>query len=179
MLTPPLVGYLLYNFIINNKRVKTALVFSLIFVSSLIAIFSLYYSPITMLRNQQNTIMDVSGMNWIITEKNLEFTTGDIASPVFRFADLIYGFDFRLQRQDLSRRILPDHFGGIYNKTFPIDEDRYLVITEFDMNPSIMKQWKDFDPAFVKEDFIKITSCTNVDKIYENGEFRSYLVHKR
>ena len=116
-------------------------------------------------------------MNWLITQKNPKIKTADVSSPILRFADLIYGTIFRIQRRDLSRDwIVPYHFGFTDDDTFPIDEDRYLVITEYDIE-AYTKVWKDID-KFEKQDFTKIDFCTNVDKIYENGEFRSYFVHK-
>jgi len=179
ILTPPLVGYLIYNFSINNKKDKTVLILGLIVFSSVIAIFSLYPSPITNLRNSQVTTMDIMGMNWLITQKNLEIKTADVLTPVFRFADLIYGCEFRRQRSDLySDWDTPVHFGFNDDRIFPIDEYRYLAITEYDMKPYIMELWIVFEPPFYREDFIKINYCINVDKIYENGEFRTYFIHK-
>lgn len=179
MLTPPLVGYLLYKFLFNNKRAKAVLILSLIFISSVTAIFSLYPSPITMLSNEQVTIRDVTGMNWLITQKNPEIKTACTSSSIRRFADLIYGVNFRKQRQDLVRDwIFSDHFGFTNDEPFPIDEDRYLIVTAFDVNPYIMEIRKGLEPELETEDFIKINSCNNVDKIYENGEFISYFVHK-
>lgn len=179
VLTPPLVGYLLYTFLLNNKRAKSALILSLIFSSAIIAMFSLYPSPITMLRNKQVTIKDVSGINWLISNKNPELKTADVASPVFRFAELINGCNFLSQRHDLySNLYLSPLIRLIENETFPIDEERYMILTEFDLKPYSMGLWKDFKPKLEIEDFTKINSCTNVDKIYENGEFTSYFIHK-
>lgn len=180
MMTPILVGYLLYNFLLNSKKRETLFVLILIFASSVTAISSLYPSPITSHVNSQVTISEVRGMDWLITEKKLELKTADILSPVFRYADLIYGTNFRNGRSDLgglsNRLAIPDHFGFNEDNILPIDEDRYLVITEFDVRV-FTEIWKDIG-RFGEEDFIKIDLCTNVDKVYENGEFRSYFVHK-
>ncbi len=180
IITPTLVAYLLYTFYLKKRKWKTFLLLSLIFISSVVAIFSLYPSPITIQPNDYVTISDLNGMNWLITQKDTELKTAGILSPVFRYADLIYGKQFRLERKDLDRLrqglYLPDHFGFTEDNLFPIDEDKYLVITEFDIR-GFTEVWKDVD-RFGKEDFIKVDFCTNVDKIYENGEFRSYLVHK-
>ena len=177
MLTPPLVGYLIYKFINNNKMTRTFLILSLIFISAVVAIFSLYQSPITLRPNSQITNRDIRGMNWLIIHKNRELKTADIMTPVFRYSDLIYGCGYREERRDLYRDLIfPDHFGFGRDNILPIDEDRYLVITEFDFKTHT-EVLKDLD-KFSKEDFIKVNYCTNVDKIYENGEFRTYFVHK-
>lgn len=176
ILTYPLVGYLLYNFLLNNKSVKAILILSLIFVSSVTAVFSLYPSPITMRPNNQVTFSGIKGMDWLIIQKDLEFKTAIILSPIVRYADLIYGCAFRKGRNDLHGALgLTEHFGFTEKDVFPIDKDRYLVITEFDVQ-AYTKVWKDID-TFRKEDFIKVDFCTNVDKIYESGEFRIYFVH--
>ena len=102
--------------------------------------------------NKQITISDVKGMSWLITQKNFEIKTADITSPIKRFADLMYGGNFRIQRQDLYNALDPTpHFGFTNNEIFPIDEDRYLVITENDIKPYIMELWKDIEPEFEKE----------------------------
>jgi len=177
ILTPPLVGYLIYKFLLNNNRVKAVLIISLIFVSAVTAVFSLYPSPITMSANNQVTISDILGMKWLIIHKNTELKTMDIRSGVFRFSDLIFGCDFIRGRSDINRDlVIPYHFGFTEKNVFPIDKDTYLLITEFDVT-SYTEVWKDMD-KFGKEDFIKVDFCTNVDKLYENGEFRSYFVHK-
>ncbi len=182
--TPLLVGFLLYKFIVDNRRVRAFLIVSMILVSTFIALFSLYPSPLTYRPNNHVTFAEVKGMDWLINYKNIEIKTADILSPVFRYADLIYGVKFRQQRGDLAdpnmRIYIQDHFGleniTIVSPTFPIDEDRYLVITEYDVK-AFTELWKDMD-RFEKEDFIKVDFCNNVDKIYENGEFRSYVVYK-
>ncbi len=176
ILTPPFVGYLLYKFLLNNKRAKTVLILCLIFVSTFTAVFTLYPSPITLGLNAQVTTSDIKGMNWLIIHKDTELKTADILSPVYRFADLIYGYRLRVERNDLRRDLIfPDHFGFTEDNLFPIDEDRYLVITKFDVM-GLTEVLRDLD-RFGKEDFIKVDFCVNVDKIYENGEFRSYLVY--
>lgn len=176
ILTPPLVGYLIYSFLLNNKNTKAFLILSLIFLSAVTSLFSLYPSPITMLPNNQVTISDISGMNWLIIKKDPEIKTEHILTQVRRFADLIYGYEFRMGRMDLRKGLgFPDHFGFTEKNILPINEDRYFVITEFDVR-SLTEVWKELD-RFSEEDFIKIDLCTNVDKIYENGEFNSYVGH--
>ncbi len=177
VLAPPLMGYLLYAFLLNNKRTKVVLILSLISFSAFTAVFSLYPSPITMRPNDQVTVSEVMGMDWLITKKNSKLKTAVIRSSIGRYADLIYGFNFRKGRKDLIGSLsLPDHFGFNEKNVFPIDKDRYLIITEFDVK-GYTEIWKDID-RFKIENFIKIDYCINVDKIYENGEFRSYFVHE-
>jgi virulence-associated protein VagC len=80
-------------------------------------------------------------------------------------------------RRDLYRDLtFPDHFGFANDSVLLIDKDRYLVITEFDIK-SYTEVWKDIH-RFDEEDFARINTCRNIDKIYENGEFRAYFVHK-
>ncbi len=178
VLTLPLVGYLLYRFSLNEKKVITIFLISLILVSVVTSLFSLYPSTLTVFPNDQTTVSEVIGMNWLISQKNPDFRTADVMTPVFRYSDLIHGYDFsRAKGEGKWRRDLsfPDHFGFSEHEIFPIDETRYLVITEYDIQ-AYTEVWKDIH-RFTKEDFTKIDRCKNTDKIYENGEFQSYLVY--
>jgi len=175
--TPLLVGYMFYNFLINNNRTKSFIVLFLIIFSTFITIFSLYPSPINMRPNDQVTIKEVMSMNWLINKKNPELETMTIITPINRFTDLIFGCNFREERKDLRKGIaFPDHFGNHKDNVLPINIDRYAVITEYDIK-AYTEVWT-YINRFDKEDFIKFDFFSNVYKIYENGEVRNYLVHK-
>lgn len=175
--TPLLVGWFLYNAVSNKQKSKLILVIFLIFVSVGTSIISLYPSPITMRPNDQVTLKEIKGMNWLISKKNIDLKTADVMSPVCRYADLLFGYNYRLERKDLYREpIILDHFGLQDKSIFPVEKDKYLTITKFDIE-SYTKVWEDIN-RFKKEDFDKIEISNNVNRIYDNGELKNYLIWK-
>ncbi|WP_440945534.1 hypothetical protein ACSAZL_15615 [Methanosarcina sp. T3] len=175
MLSPVLVAYLLY---INNKnKLKTVFLISLILLATVSTYFSLYQSPFTMRANDYMTPSEYNGSDWLIINKNPLIKTVDLANPVDRYTDFIYGLKFRVLRKDLKRDFtLPDHFGFTdqFDGQFPIDKDRYLVLSPYD-EEAYTNIWKD-TYRFKKEDFEKVNECKNTFKIYENGGFKTYLI---
>jgi len=174
MLTPPLVGFIIYKFSQSKKQMMTLLVIGLIIFSLFTTIFSLYQSPLIFRSNDQISTNEVISMNWLLSKKNTIFGTMDIMTPVFRYSDLIFGKNFSLERKDLYRDFnMPNHF-GVSNETIPINKDRYMVITEYDVK-SYTEVWKDIH-KFEKEDFVKINYFKNVNKIYDSKEVNFYLI---
>lgn len=175
MLAPVLVAYLVY---LNHRdRLKTFFLISLILLATISTYFSLYQSPYTMRANDYMTPSEYHGANWLIDSKNPLIRTVDLANPVFRYADFIYGVRFTVSRNDLKRDFtLLDHFGFTdqLDDRFPIDRDRYLVLSPYD-EEAYTNIWKD-TLRFKIEDFEKINKCKNTIKIYENGGFRTYLI---
>lgn len=175
--TPLMVGWLLYKLLLKKKKFLYILLIFLIFISAGTSIISLYPSPITMRPNDQVSYKEVKGMNWLISHKSIKLKTVDVLSPVRRYADLIYGYEIGRDRWDMIRDlILPDHFGINNQNLLPMDAERYLVITDFDVR-AYAEVWENIH-RFNRDDFYKVDLCTNVDKIYENSELRSYLVHQ-
>jgi len=173
----PLVGLLLFETFEEKSRIKIILLLFLILIASFSSIISIYPSQLEMRPNDYGTQKDLASINWLIFAKDPGFKTADILSPINRYADLIYGFNYRLNRTDLYRDLdLPDHFGFKGNNIFPIDNNRYLMITTFDIK-SYTEIWEQIH-RFEKADFDEVNYCTNVMKLYENGDCRFYLINK-
>lgn len=181
MLVPPLIGYLIYRSLLLGKNVKAILLICIIFILMISTTLSLYPSPITTRPNDYATVSELHGMKWLLIQKDPGLRTADVMTPVLRYADLIFGNKFRLERRDLAHRdlIFPDHFGAQNDSILPIDEERYLVITEYDKQAYTII-WKDIH-RFNQTDFAKLDTYINTDNIYENGGFQAYdcrvLVH--
>lgn len=176
-----IVGYLLYYFAKNNAKSKFLIVICLILIAQLTSILSIYQSPISLLPNDQVTRSEFAGMDWLISKKNISYSTTNVMSPVYRYSDLIYGCNYTFSRTDLYQDlILDDHFGistDLGNSLiFPIDKDRYLVITKYDVQTYTVV-WKEIN-RFSKQDFNKISLCRNVDKIYSNEAIVINFIHK-
>ncbi len=177
ILMQTLVGYLIYKFSCEKRNIIVICLVGLIMMSSIMAIFALYQSPIVTYPNDHMTNNDISSMNWLISKKNINFGTIDIMGPVSRYADLIYGVDFRLKRDDLYRDfVLPSHFGSSNNDKFTIDKSRYMVITKYDIQ-SYTDVWKDAN-IYDEQDFNNMKQFKNVYSIYDSKEVLLYLIRK-
>lgn len=177
ILMQTLIGYLIYKFSCEKRDMATIFLVGLIMISSMMSIFALYQSPIVTYPGDHMTNNDVSSMTWLLSNKNPNLRTIDIMGPISRYAEMIYGYNFKFQRNDLYRDIvLPDHFGFSNNDTFPIDKDRYLVITKYDIQ-SYTEVWEDVN-RFEEQDFINMELLKNVDNIYDSKEVLFYLIRK-
>ncbi|MEW5748772.1 MAG: hypothetical protein AB1793_08345 [Candidatus Thermoplasmatota archaeon] len=159
-------------------RRKPRAVLVVITILTVATIFSAYPSPFTSSANNQVSISDIWGMQWLIEEKNRTITTADIASPVERFSDLIFGHESTEARPDLQRNfIVPDHFGfsNLGESVLQFDRDRYLLVTQYDIT-AYTEVWTTRD-RFVADDFYALENCTNAASIYSNGEFDLYYVY--
>ncbi|KKG18694.1 hypothetical protein EO98_06550 [Methanosarcina sp. 2.H.T.1A.6] len=175
MLAPLFVAYLLY---LNHKnRLKTVLLISLILLATVSTYFSLYQSPFTTRPNDYMTLSEYHGSNWLLCNKNFLIHTVDLANPISRYADFTYGVTYRALRKDLKREyLLPDHFGFAtpFDNRFPIDRDRYLVLSPYD-EEAYTNIWG-HTKRFNKDDFGKIDECQNTLKIFDDGGFKTYLI---
>jgi len=175
MLAPVLVAYLLY---LNHKnRLKTVFLISLILLATVSTYFSLYQSPLTMRANDYMTLSEYHGANWLLCSKNPLLKTAELANPIHRYSDFIYGVRFRENRMDLKRDdALPDHFGFTtqFDNRFPSIKDEYLVLSPYD-EEAYTNIWRDVQ-RFNVEDLNKIDECRNTLKIFEDGGFKAYLI---
>lgn len=171
-LMSPIMGYAIYK-----SRYRGYMFIGIVF-SLVIVIFSVYQSPIIIRPNDQATNYEMKSMDWLISRKNVQIKTIDLQSPIFRYADAIYGSNFSLNRGDLHNYDykVKDHFGN-QNDIFRTYEDRYLIITRYDIL-AYTKVWKKVN-RFNEDDFISIDLSNNINKIFDNKEVFFYLVKKR
>jgi hypothetical protein len=173
--TPIFVGLILYIFSNNKKNLISGLVLISILLSWSLSMFSLYPDPSSMRPNDQTTLSEISGMNWLISQKDPDIETADILTPVHRYVDLLYGYVHTLDRINQYGRInLPNHFGLSTKNYFPMDKDRYLVISIYDKY-AYLNIWQELN-RFNINDFNRLDLCINTYKIYENGGFQTRLI---
>lgn len=170
--TPILIGYL-----IRVLKQNKILIIGLIIFSAITSVFSLYQSPIVTQPNDHMTTNDIISAEWLLYNKNVEIKTAYILSPLGRYADMTYGYSLRSKRDDIYRGMknIPDHF-GFSDGIFPIDKDRYLIITEYDIQ-AYTQVWRNID-RFNKDDFINLDSSKNTNKVYDSKEVSFYLINK-
>jgi len=175
ILTVPLIGYLLCK---SSFKIQAIILF-LIMIASVTAIFSVYQSPFITYPNDQMTNNDIVSMKWFLSEKSVKIKTVDILNPTIRYGDIILGYDAASKRNDIHRDIvnLPDHFNLSKDNLFPIDQDRYLSITKYDI-VAYTEIWKKIH-RFENSDFVNLNSIKNVNRIYDNNENLFYLINKK
>ena len=151
----------------------------IIMSASLISIFSLYPSPYIVRPNPEVTEMDISGATWVLNYKNSSISHTNILSPLDRFADGVLGTSSPRGRINIHDSEIPDHF-NYTNHTYlgnSYREDRYSMITKLDT--VVYETVWDAVGRFDKEDFEKLNFDSTVDKLYSNGETKTYYIHNK
>lgn len=175
VLCPLLVGFILHACMKLKKRFPLFLVAGVVLFVTFTAMISLYPSPITSLPNPQISSHDVSGMDWLIVNKDEGIDVVSEKMVVFRYGDLIYGSDIRLSRDDLWRTDpVPNHFGFTSGNIYPIQRSSYLVLSTYIVRAHI-DVWVSAG-AFDAGDFARLELCENVIRIYDNSDFVSYYI---
>lgn len=175
ILVSPIVGFLIFSHLKNIRAYKFLIFILIVLVFS--TTISLYQSPITTLPTDQVTKGEIFGVKWLIANKDISIRTIDEKTPIFRYADLIYGYDFKFHRNDLGRDAdLDYHFSNSQKPIFIIDTMRYLIISNYFIT-SYETVWNRLD-AFNTNDFARLDHFyKNVYKIYDNSDTKFYLLN--
>jgi hypothetical protein len=185
------VGYAFYTLIKKLRSVKqkpirylmiglTILLIVILFVSKLSVI---YPSPYTLQLSLQTTKKEVSGMGWIINDRNLNYDMLNTNLAYYRFAHILLTPE-GLKGQNIPETVMntlstPYHFG--YNQTnmfaSTYKNDAYLMVTQRDKSV-----YKDIFPQLAKYrftpyDFDQLSADPSINKIYANGEFDTYSLY--
>jgi len=183
MLSIPLVGFMLCRALSANNAPKRVLAFLFVLIVASSTMISLYPSPFIQKPNEETTDGEILGAKWLIDNKNQTIYPIHIQTPIYRYADMLYGIRFRSAQGNLIyNTTVTNHFGISNSTAFPLNAslsaipDVYVAISAYDIQAySIL--WSNLN-KFNKNDFIQIDHCGNVNKIYMNGDIISYLVHR-
>lgn len=181
-LFPIFVGISLHKFI-NSKVMKNGinkltLVFLIIGLSSLIALFSIYPSPQIYQFNTAVSNSEIDGAKWIISNSN---STDSVISigyvPIFRYENALNGTLMTNQnRADVNG--IGDHFN--YTKFNEIgeeyDKNKYIVLRQNFVLSIYTGIYKNIN-RFNKEDFSKLKKDPTVSEIYEDGNMNILFIH--
>lgn len=171
--TPIFVGLLLFFFVNKERSKAIALIITLICICSLFTILSLYQSPISMRPNDAITVNEISGAKWLIDNKDTNIKIISFKTSLTRFADLIYGYNFRLSRSDLVH----EQFNPtilIQNTSQSSIDLNYLLLTDYDIQ-GFTKIWKTLN-RYTYEDFRLIENSENISKLYCNNDMSIYFI---
>jgi hypothetical protein len=119
--------------------------------------------------------MEFCGMDWLLIYKDLDVHHIGI-TPKCRFIDAILGNIKAFAREDFPKSYkeesyVEDHFNKIRNGE--LNSNKYLTVSLLDelLHTEIWSKTHRFNLS----DFNYIESSSNLIKIYNNGEFRSFL----
>jgi len=175
-LAPVLAGYLIYHYL-GRSRFACTCVLVLVAISVITSLFSLYPSPLVLRPNDQFSSHDISGMDWLVTFKDIDVYTKEINTPVDPYAQYKLGDDEYYNRRDIKRSSISAHFNIDDDCTLVTDDDCYLSISEFDVSAYTIL-WKNIG-KYDSNDIIRLTSSSNVFEIFDNNQYRVYYVSKK
>jgi len=123
--------------------------------------------------------MDMYGMEWSLKNKDFNDPYIEITCPPYRFADAIFGMNYRMQRSDIEiiTEKVPNHFNYpnklYFGENYP--SDRYFVLTMFDKIIYLTV----YLPVgrFNENDFIRLKNDPSVEYLYNNGECDVYYIN--
>ncbi len=201
IITPICVSYIISEFILDRINIKTndfkqkaGVIFTilLIMISSIGATFSLYPSPWIYQMNQQVSHMEINGMEWYYSHKNIEILDLNIRES-FRFADFIFGVHGRKSRADiqvaeradtnpkyeLPKNLITAHFNYLNYSMYghSLIADYYIPLHRYDeiFYTEIYPQLAIFNAS----DFEQFGRDPTIDKIYNSGDLQINYVHSR
>jgi hypothetical protein len=161
----------------------TILVIVVLFITKLSVI---YPSPYTLQLSLQTTQKEVSGMGWLINERNVNYDILNTNLAYYRFAHLVLTPE-ELKRQNIPETVMntlstPYHFG--YNQSDQTNlfasaykNDAYLAVTQRDKSvyTDVFPQLAKY--RFTPYDFGQLSADYSINKIYANGEFDTYSLY--
>lgn len=143
-----------------------ALVFALLLVLSLVAIFP---SPYTYAPSPHVSETTMSGYETAFATQDEEIDYLGLRDGPNRFDDAVNANEQRSHYHfDVDAAALRDDVSSEY------DEDRYLVVTGMDYDREVIAYQ---ELRYTEGDLAAVESQPNVDRIQSNGEFDRYYVH--
>jgi hypothetical protein len=173
--TVPLVGYALYV-LRTTGRTALARVVSVVIVFALVStVFTAYQDPNTVFPNGSISRSEVTGSNWLVTDKDaIDYTLYTVRTNPWRYADLIYGSAYKRTDYDIytNDRETSAHFGSFLRSNTSGLSSVYLVITEYE-EQAYSRTWAQTG-KFGPQDFVLLNYGTTVDHVYIGGDFKVY-----
>ncbi|EKF86362.1 hypothetical protein A994_02728 [Methanobacterium formicicum DSM 3637] len=175
-------GFFLYKIIGKIKSYKNiylsaiALILLLIFVNGSLTTYPSHYSLSTSLETSKSEII---GFNWFFEDRNVKTPISGISIDPDRFAAYL-----GINQKNIimyKKNIVPYHFG--YNNSTSLsefyDKNVYLILTQRDKTYYIDVFPELANIRWSTTDFEKLNYDQNVNKLYSNGEFDTWLIIKK
>ena len=195
-ITPVLVAFALYElFKRKSVALSAAVVGSILFFCSVVAIFSVYYSPYVLEANNQVTYQDVRGTEWFFTHKepqllysSLGWQHGLAEGLLERGGSAATTFSKNYQKLYYRQAefAIPDYLGYDEFQSFgdSVAEDRYLILTHYFklvvsdpvLSQSMAGSARGNIPTCDEHDLAKVEHDPAISKLYSNGEFNILYV---
>ena len=162
--------------ITSRRSAQTVLVVA-VGILMILAVFSLYPSPLGSQNNHQVTATEVDGSEWLASHGTAAGELSQFHMSFRRFHHAAHGVNaelpFRGERP-------PPHFNYQHEPTYGENygEDRYLSLNELgrtmypEVFPRYPENWR-YTPA----DFDRLEQDSSVERVYDNGEYDVYYVH--
>lgn len=178
---------ILFNKLIEiqtNQKIKISIliiVFAILFSSSL---FSVYLSPKVYRINIAVTNNEVTGMNWLFTNKDDNPIYSITGSLGYRYSDLLMGHAETLKRlnhdilRPTSGKISP-HFNYDVTKNYAYDS-QYIVLNSLGENiynnipTNYLSSERQLNQPFNKNDFDRFYNDKNTVKIYDSRNIKIF-----
>ena len=152
------------------------------FVLAAMSVFMLYGSPISNDRNLQVTEAEIEGMEWLLDNRDPGLLIDELGTSQYR----IYSAEPRPEVSGRNVRQFetqpPDHFA--YDNASALDQppettgqQRYLAVTRLGRirNPEFFPNYRPFW-RHTPDDFRGLEYDSDVDRVFDGGEFDAYLV---
>jgi len=163
-----------------QKFGRAAVAWSLIGVSSVIGIFSIYQSPLIYQPSQGVSHASFHGEAWLVEKGNPNMSMFILYTPpAYRIAHVLWGTNYPGQYPESDEEIIENHFGYTVRQTVGegIDGDAYMFLTS--ANQLLYTELWPQVGSFTPDDFARLKDDTTVSCIYNNGEARDYYVTER
>jgi hypothetical protein len=172
-------GALFYRVYVDSGRevAVTAVASLALTILVVLAVVSLYPSPLSSQSNMQVTDRDVAGADWYFANTPAGAGLDQYGIGVNRFEDALLGTDSDVLPSDVSGP--PPHFNYTNHDTLgaSYDEPQYLVVTKRArvFYPTTYPDYREFWD-FTATDWARFERDPTVSHVYGNGEFDVYVV---
>jgi len=163
-------------------KLVSLLAVCLILIAATLSVFNKYPSPYRYQPNSQVTRMEITGVRWIISNRDLSTKVTYIATALFRYSTGIYGVNF-VRQNSIDPGFpyrwpipIPDHFNYQIRRTLgeSTDESGYMMLSAYD-RLLYQEAWGRVG-RFNREDFDELEHDPTADKLYSNGEFDVWYI---
>jgi hypothetical protein len=162
------------------KKIISIIICFFVVFTLINGIFISYPSTYLHMNNYQVTIYDLTGMNFLFSKGNGDYTKVTVAMSPGRFGRLLLSYDqFEKNKLDDFRYLTtPFHFN--YNKT-PSLGSTYNSYTYLDLHEKDKHLYTSVHPevaesTYLTTDFNRLNMDSTINSIYNNGQFELKLI---
>lgn len=173
--------YLLWRRAGTDRRRKAVVLslYAALFVLAFLTVLSVFPSLQATELNDQVTEMELDGTEWVFERRNEELHADEFGIRQHRFHDAHYGFEATDPTIRQEGTAPPAHFNYTEHETLgaSYERDTYLLLNRKGrvaypaQFPDYREHWQ-----YTPEDFQRLERDRTVTRLYDNGEFETYLI---